>query len=315
VSRDLAVSAVPLPSPAAVPRSSLVPLALVYVLWGSTYLAIRVCVREGAGFLPFGLGAMRFLAAGGLLLAWAAVRGCRVRVSKKQLGTLAVAGGFFWCTGHGLLLWAEQHADSGYAALLFGSLPIWAALLECVLDRRMCSPLFLGSLLLGFAGVGLLSASALQSGTLAELLPMVALLAAAILWAAGSVLQGRMPVPVDAAVSSGYQLLIGGVGFVVAMAVFQEPLPKPTSEAWWAFGYLVFFGSILGFTAFVKARSLLPTGVFMTYAYVNPVVAVLLGWSILREPITVQTMAGTVLILTSVAGVFHDRACQQRRGR
>jgi drug/metabolite transporter (DMT)-like permease len=114
-------------------------------------------------------------------------------------------------------------------------------------------------------------------------------------------------VAVKPQVSAAYQSLIGGVGFLPLILIFREPIPTPTMQAWFAWGYLVVFGSILGFTAFVQAVSLLPTNVAMTYAYINPVLAVILGAVILDEPITIWTVSGAALVLLGVAGVFHER--------
>jgi drug/metabolite transporter (DMT)-like permease len=295
------------PDRSSLPTRGLANIAVVYVIWGSTYLAIRLAVREGAGFPPFTLGALRVLAAGGVLLAWAAARGMRVRLQRSELITLAIAGLLMWPGGNGLVNWAEQRADSSYAALLVGSLPIWAATIEAILDRRSPSPRFVLSLLVGFAGVGLLTAPRLAHAGGADVLSILALLIAPIVWAAGSILQLRRPVEVTPLVSAAYLHLFGGVGFVVLLLATREPLPTPTPEAWGALGYLILAGSIVSFTSYIRALHLLPTSVAMTYAYVNPVIAVILGWMILREPITPPILGGMALILIGVWGVFRER--------
>lgn len=288
----------------------LLHLFLVYVIWGSTYLAIRLAVREGAGFPPFTLGAMRVLVAGSLLILWAKAARHRVRLGRGEIIILAWSGFLLWFGGNGLVIWAEQRADSGYAALLVGSMPIWVALIEAVLDRRPPSLFLTGSLLTGFAGIGLLSAPVLLSGVRADVLAVIALLIAPISWGIGSVLQSRRPVAVSPRVSSGYQQLFGGVAFALAAILFGEPMPTPTREAWLAWGYLIVFGSIIAFTSFVYTLRLLPTNIAMTYAYVNPVVAVIVGRIVLDEPITEWTFGGSVLVILGVAGVFHERRLQ-----
>lgn len=277
------------PSP---PVKGLANLAVVYVVWGSTYLAIRLAVREGAGFPPFALGAIRVFIAGGFLLGWAALRRMRVRLARSEWITLAISGLLMWPGTNGLVNWAEQRADSSYAALLVGSLPIWTAIIEAILDRRRPSWRLVVSLLIGFAGLGLLTAPRLADAASADLLTICALLVAPITWAIGSILQLRRPVGVRPLVSAAYLHLFGGIGFLALFFLAREPLPTPSLEAWGALGYLIVAGSILAFTSFIRTLHLLPIGVAMTYAYVNPAIAVILGWLVLREPITPQSSAG-----------------------
>lgn len=291
----------------AVPWSGLGYLLIVYLVWGSTYLAIRIAVREGSGFTPFVMGATRVLAAGGLLLLWSAVRGQRVRLTRREFVVLAVSGSLLWTGTNGLVMWAEQHTHSGYAALLMGAVPIWTAVIESFLDRRAPTVLLAASLMIGFAGLGLLTTPILRMGTRADWAAVLALLAAPICWASGSLLQRRKPVKVSLLVSAGYQQVFGGIGFVLLAFLFGEHLPSPTLEAWGAWGFLVVLGSLLGFTAYVQTLRLLPTNIAMTYAYVNPVIAVILGGLILREPVTPWSLGGMVLVLLGVGGVFHER--------
>jgi drug/metabolite transporter (DMT)-like permease len=289
------------------PLSGLISLLIVYLVWGSTYLAIRVAVREGSGFTPFIMGATRLLAAGGLLLLWSRLRRKRIRLTKKELAVLAVSGGLLWTGANGLVMWAEQHAHSGYAALLMGAVPIWTAVIASFVDRRAPTRLLVTSLVIGFAGLGLLTAPVLRTGTPADWTSAVALLIAPISWASGSLLQQRNRLNVGLLVSAGYQQLFGGIGFVLLVLLFHEPFPNPTLEAWGGWVFLVVLGSLAGFTAYVHALRRLPTNIAMTYAYVNPVIAVIFGWLILREPITPFSLGGMVLVLLGVSGVFHER--------
>jgi len=282
-------------------------LGVVYIVWGSTYLAIRYAVREGSGFPPFTMSGMRVAAAGAILLAWSALTRKSLRVTRAELGVLAAAGLLLWVGANGLVVWAEQRASSGYAALLVAAMPIWTALMVSILDRRAPSRLLVASLFVGFAGMGVLSAHTLAHGARADVMSTVALLVAPISWSAGSLLQQRRSVRVAAEVSSGYLMLFGGIGFGIVALATREPLPQPVPSAWIAWAYLLVFGSLLGFTSFVKALKMLPTNVVMTYAYVNPVIAVLLGWLFLREPLTLSTWIGTALVLAGVAGVFRAR--------
>ncbi len=291
----------------------LLHLCVVYVVWGSTYLAIRVAVREGAGFPPFTLGATRVVIAGIVLLAWSRLRGQRIKPTRQELIVLGVSGLLLWTGGNGLVIWAEQRIHSAYAALLVSSTPIWAAVVESLIDKRIPSWLLIVGLITGFCGAGLLSVPILLEGTTADTLSVIALLLASLSWSIGSIYQNRHPVKLGPRASAGLQQLAGSVGFFVLMLLNSEPLPHPRPEAWWAWGYLVVFGSILAFTSFVTALRLLPTGIVFTYGYVNPLIAVVLGWLILREPITGWTIGGAGLILLGVAGVFRDRMTRQRQ--
>jgi drug/metabolite transporter (DMT)-like permease len=299
-------------------RSQIAPegmlyLSIVYVIWSSTYLAIRIAVREGEGFPPFTFSMTRVMLAGTFLLILGVLMRKRIRPSREELVVLLGSGVLLWTGGNGLVTWAEQRADSGLAAMIVGSLPIWTALIEAVIDRRLPTFRLILALLVGFIGISLLSIPSLRSGIRADVLAILALLGAPISWAAGSVLQSRRQVTLAPQVSAGYQSLAGGLGFLILVLVFREPKPAPTDQAMLAWGYLVLFGSVVAFTSFVQMLRLLPLSIAMTYAYVNPVLAVLLGALILGEPITLWTVSGAVLVILGVAGVFRDRAIRARR--
>lgn len=279
-------------------------LFAVYVIWGSTYLAIRVAVRPGSGFPPFTMGATRILFAGAIIFVWSALRRYQLRVSRKELGLLAASGILLWTGGNGLIIWAEQRVNSGYAALIISTVPIWVALIEALIDRRLPSRSLVAALLVGFSGIVVLSAPQISNANRAGMLALGALLLAPISWSLGSILQQRRPVKRPVLVTSAYQHLFGGLGFVVAMLLTSEPRPSPSPDAWLAWVYLVTVGSLIGFTSFLQALRLLPISIVTTYAYVNPVVAVILGAIILHEPVTPWMVAGSVLVLFGVAGIF-----------
>jgi drug/metabolite transporter (DMT)-like permease len=277
-------------------------LLVVYIVWGSTYLAIRVGVRPGSGFSPFVFGAMRVLTAGAILLALAAL-------THKELLNLAASGLLLWLGGNGLVTFAEQRANSGLAALVIAGVPIWVAIYNAIAARKMPSALVIGALLIGMSGIVLLSMPLLLSGIRADFLSVIIMLSASISWAGGAWLQSRTKTNLAPTVSSGYQMFFGGIGFAVTALILREPLPTPIPQAWLAWAYLVVFGSLLAFTSFIRALRLLPTNIAMTYSYVNPIIAVMLGWLILGEQITYWTVAGAALILLGVAGAFraHSR--------
>ena len=289
-------------------RTGLLHLLVVYIVWGSTYLAIRVAVREGAGFPPFTMALMRVMVAAAILLGWARLRRERIRLSRREFVLLAGSGLLLWVGGNGLVTWAEMRAASGMAALLVAAMPIWAEIIAIVVDHRLPSWRMAASILLGFAGVGVLSWPVLRQGTTADIMSVIALLLAPLFWAIGSIwYQRRKPELSDLAVS-GWQQLFGGIGFLVLVLWRQEPLPAPSGAAWLAWGYLVLFGSVLAFTSYLATLRLLPYQVVVTYAYVNPVIAVFLGWLILAEEVTAWTLTGAVLVVAGVAGIFNNRS-------
>lgn len=289
------------------PLAGLLNLFVTYVVWGSTYLAIRVAVREGAGWGPFWLGAARVLVAAAVLFAFNRLRGARLRPSRLELRILAATGILLWVGGNGAVNWAEARIDSGLAALIVGTMPIWVALMESVVDRRPPSLLLAGSLVMGFAGLVVLTYPKIRHGVTADLLGIAVVVGAAVSWGLGSIIVNRRKLALDPIVVANWQQLFGGAGFVVFALGAREPLPQPTPEAWMAWAYLVVFGSLFAYTSFIYALKLLPTTVVMTYAYVNPVIAVLLGWLILSEPVTGFTLTAMALIVTGVYGVFRDK--------
>ncbi|MBN2045736.1 MAG: EamA family transporter [Anaerolineales bacterium] len=285
----------------------LIPVLILYFVWGSTYLAIRIVVREGSGFPPFAAASSRFLAAGTLIIVWGVLAKRRMKPNRDELLTMALAGVLMLALGNGMVNWAEQRTDSGLAALLVAAVPIWTILIEAAQDRNLPSVLLAGSILVGFGGIALLAVPGMIQGEPAEVLSILALLLAGFTWALGSARQSRRPVSLDPIISSGYQMLFGGVGLILFSALNREPFPAPRTDAWLAWGYLVVFGSITAFTAYVIALKTLPIQLVMTYTYINPVIAVLLGWLILGETITWWTVGGTALVLLGVAGVFRER--------
>jgi drug/metabolite transporter (DMT)-like permease len=293
-------------------RAGLVHLWIVYIVWGSTYLAIRLAVRPEGGFPPFALGSLRLVLAGAILLGWAALRRQRVGLTRRDVATLAVAGVLMWPLANGLVNWAERRANSSYAALLVGALPIWTAAIESALDRRRPTLRFALSLGVGFGGLVLLAVPGLAHAEAADAAAILALLIAPIAWAFGSVLQTRRPVSVSPVVSAAYLHLFGACGFLVAFLALGEGLPRPSTAAWGALGYLVLAGSVGAFTSFVRVLRLLPTRVVMTYAYVNPVIAVVLGAILLKERIPPVAIGGMALVLLGVWGVLGDKLARKR---
>lgn len=289
----------------------LVHLGIVYVLWGSTFLAIRVAVRDGSGFDPFIMGGSRLLIASLLLFLIARIAKQGLRPTRAGLLVLAAAGLLLWTGANGLVTWSEQRIHAGPAALVLATVPIWVGLIEGYLDRRTPTFLLVAALGLGLMGVGVLSIPFITSGVRADALSMLALFGASLSWSAGTVLQSRRPARLGIYASSAYQNLFGALGFLAISLLAGESRPDPIAEARVAWLYLIIFGSVIGFTSYVQTLRLLPVSLATTNAYINPLVAVILGAILLSEPITPYTLVGTALILLGVAGVFRDRYRQR----
>ncbi len=282
-------------------------LLVVYIIWSSTYLAIRILVAPGSGFSSWTAGSVRMVLAGLILLLYASIKKYKISVSRRELGLLFISGTLLWVGCNGLVMWAEQRANSGFAALVLASTPIWTAFIESMLDKKLPSSLLVASLLLSFSGISVLVAPSLLQGSTTQLVSGITLLMAAICWSAGSVLQSRYPINLEAPVTAAYQHLLGGLGFILIALISNQPWPQGTLSAWLALAYLIVFGSVIAFTSFIKALKLLPINIAMTYAYVNPVLALILGWWLLNEGLTIWTLVGAAMVILGVVGVFRDR--------
>ncbi len=300
----------------------LLAFAIIYFVWGSTFLAIRVGVREVP---PFLLAGMRFLIAGLVLYGWMRARGTPSPTA-REWGGASILALLIFVFDYGLLFWAEQRVPSGIAAVMMATIPVFMALSEIVFLRTQRMTLRLGAaLLVGMAGVAVLvghfpGASFVAGHFSARYLPVgsamsasggpvdvagaCALLVAAISWSVAASLSRKLPSPTAKVMSSGIQMLAGGVLLMLAAALLGEfrgfNVQAVSRGAWLALAYLVVAGSIMGFTAYVwLIHHESPTKVG-TYAYVNPVVAVLVGYFLGGEAVGARTIAGTLLVLVSV---------------
>jgi drug/metabolite transporter (DMT)-like permease len=213
-----------------------------------------------------------------------------------------------WTGANGMLAWAEQRIDSSFAAVLIATTPLWTVLIESFLDRRNPGFKVWLALLVGFSGTIVLSAPGLSAGDPGDSLSILLLILAPISWSIGTLLQRRHETHLPARTSAGYQMIFAAIGFSLLILLFGEQRPQPTTEALLAWIYLIIFGSIIAFTAFVSMVREVPTSIAMTYAYVNPVIAVGLGAWLLNEQITLTTMIGTGLVIVGVLGVFRESA-------
>jgi drug/metabolite transporter (DMT)-like permease len=279
-------------------------LATIYVVWGSTYLAIRIMVETMPPLLAAGV---RFATAG--LIFWAILRlrsgSARVRITRGQVLGTALAGNLLLFGGNGLVTVAEQEVPSGLAALIIGAVPLWVVLMRRGEGDRVPWPTLAG-VAVGFLGLAVLVVPGDRPGD-APLWGVLMLVAASISWAAGSFYSKRMDLPGDALVSTAWQMILGGAGMVLVGLIVGEAgevrLSEFSARSLTAFGYLIVFGSLLAFTAYTWLLKNAPISTVTTYAYVNPVIAVGLGAAVLSEEVTLAVLVGTVAIVLSVATV------------
>jgi drug/metabolite transporter (DMT)-like permease len=281
------------------PVPVLAALGTVYLVWGSTYLAIKMALES---FPPMLMGSIRFLIAGAALYAWTARNGQAARPTAHQWLAAAVAGVLMLVAGNGAVTFAEQRIDSGIAALLVASVPLWMAVLARVWQGERLRRVVVVGLLLGFVGVGLLVR---PSGDGVVLLPSLLVLAGAFGWATGSLYVRRAPLPSNALRSTSMQMLAAGAVFGVIGASTGElsrlDLGGVTPRALGALVYLAIFGSIITFSAYTWLLRNAKPSVVSTYAYVNPFVAVLLGAVWLGEAVTGGMVVAGVFIIVGVA--------------
>ena len=289
------------------PAAIWVGLGVVYVVWGTTYLAIRVLSLTVAPFVSQGA---RFVLAGTILAAVVLLRHGRaaLRVTREQLGSSMLLGLLFVVCGNGGVAIAEQVVPSALAALLVAAMPLWVVLLRYFLGRDHPRRLTWMGTVLGFAGIAVLA----RPGADGSVRPwgVDVLLLATVCWATGTFLTRRLTLPVNATVTTVYEMCTGGLTMLVIATTSGQFRGLEVSEvptrAWVAFAYLTVFGSLVAYSVFVWLLQHAPVSLVTTYAFVNPVVAVSLGWLILDESVTVALLVGGVLAVIGVAMVVRS---------
>ena len=276
--------------------------ACVYVLWGSTYLAMRIVVEH---IPPAMMGGIRFLASGGIMMAWCALSGRTLRVTRAEFIRLAMIGVLLLGTGNVMVAWGEQYVPSGLAALVVAAVPLWVALIESFIlkSERLRSRGMFG-LALGAVGLGVLLWPQLQASSAVgrtELIGCVGLIFAALSWASGSILSRRSQLNLDPFTATAYEMSIAGVVNMVFSVLHGDVAHTVlTARGIGAIAYLVTGGSLIGFTAYIWLLDHVPTSKVATYAYVNPIVAVALGALVLHETVDAWIVAGTAVIVGGV---------------
>ena len=292
-------------APAAPSRTALiVAFFLVYVVWGSTYLAIRYAIET---LPPFLMASTRFLVAGGLLYAWSRMFAGAARPGRAQWNATAVVGALLLLGGNGLVVWSEQRVPSGVAALVVAVVPVFMVLIDWLRPggARPTARVVTG-LVLGLLGVAwLIGPDSLVGGGRVDLLGAAVLVLACLSWSLGSIYQRHAPMPASPALSTAMQMLAGGVALLVVGSALGEfgstNVAAFSLRSLLGLAYLIVFGSIVAFSAYVwLLKSSSPARV-ATYAYVNPVVAVFLGWALASEPLTPRMLGAAVVIVSGVA--------------
>lgn len=276
----------------------------IYFLWGGSFLAIREVVAVTP---PFFSAAFRFFLAGLILILFTVFAGVGA-ITRRQLGHLAILGFLMFGCEYACLFWAEQHISSGIASVVSATIPVWIFAGEVFLLRtQRASAASLAGIGLGFLGVVVLAWQSLRSGIAGSAAGVIVALLGTFAWSSGTLLSRRLHLPASRAASAGWQMAIGGLLLCLLSILAGEPRYLPTAFAAWSphviasMGYLILAASILAFTAYVWLLGHEPTTRVASYAYVNPVVALVLGAVFAGEHLTFLQLLGSVLVL---AGVF-----------
>ncbi len=277
--------------------------AAIYLIWGSTYLAIRYAIETAPPFLMAGV---RFGLAGLLLSAWSRLRGM-AWPTRMQWRTAAIVGNLLLLGGNGGVVWAEQRVPSSIAALVVSVVPLSAVLLEWIRPGgTRPTRLTIFGIILGFAGVSILINPSAKDAQRIDFLGMLSLLGATLSWAAGTIYTRHSRGADTPLMAASANMLMGGLGLLVAGILSGElkdaslQLANVSARSIWAVIYLIFFGSIVGFTAYTYILRHTSTALATTYAYVNPIVAIILGWAIAHEPLTGRVVLATAVIISGL---------------
>ena len=291
----------------------------IYVVWSSTYLAIRFAVET---MPPFLMAGVRFLVAGLFLYALRRLKGDPAPSSVEWRST-GLIGIFLLVGGNGGVVWAEQRIVSSIAALVVGATPLWIILIDMIrLKGKLPPPLSIIGVVIGFVGITILVGpwqSKEASLTSLDPLGVVSLLIASISWALGSVYSRQVKLPPSPLLATGMEMTIGGSVLLILGTLLGESrrlnLADISARSWWALIYLVIIGALLGFAAYTWLLRVAPLSLVSTYAYVNPLMALILGNLLAQEPITPRLLVSAIIIIGSVALITTSNIVSARRRR
>ncbi|HEM55762.1 MAG TPA: EamA family transporter, partial [Thermodesulfobium narugense] len=256
--------------------------------------------------------AVRLFCAALILLSIILVKKINLRLNFYEFKVIFSTSLLMWVFGNGLIMWAEQNAASGLTALILGVTPILASFLDSIFTKRMPSLISILSLLLGFVGVFCLFIPKISNFSFIGIFSYFLVFISALCWACGAIIQRNYSLNMSVLTISFYQNIFASLGFFLLSQFFHESYTLPGLNAILACAYLVLFGSVLAFTAYINAVKLLPINISMTYAYVNPVLALFLGHVILNEEINSYTIIGAILIILGILGVFKDQISNKK---
>ncbi|NKI32322.1 EamA family transporter [Croceivirga thetidis] len=272
----------------------------IYVIWGSTYLLNKIAVAE---IPPFFLAGIRFITAGLLIFGIAKLSGKSISITKHQLRNTIIAGFLFLSFGNGIVVWALKFVDSNFAALQISAQPLVILLMMWALQGKKIQPMSIFGIILGMLGIYLLVS---QKNILAQensLVGMLMIFAAMLSWGYGSLYIGKADMPKNYFVNTGYQMFTGGIMLGLFSLVFGEEwsfVNDWSTKTQWSMLLLVIFGSIVAFTSFNYLLKMVSPEKVATNTYVNPIVAMILGWYFLNEQITAQSVVAAIILLTGV---------------
>ena len=283
--------------------------ASIYLVWGSTYLAIRYAVET---IPPFVMGGTRFLISGLMLYAWSRSRGA-ARPTRVQWRNATIAGAFLLLGGNGGVVWAEQTVPSGLTALLVSILPFWLVIIEWARPpRRRPNTAVLIGLVVGFIGIIVLVGPGKIGGNGVSIVGAVVLILASLSWAIGSFWSRDADMPDSGLLTTGMEMLGGGLLLFLAGVVTGElrgfDVGAVSTASWIGWVYLIVFGSLIGFTSYIWLLDKVSPARLGTYAYVNPLVAVILGWAIAGETLTLRTGIAAAIVICAVALITTARS-------
>ncbi|EAR01361.1 EamA family transporter [Maribacter sp. HTCC2170] len=272
----------------------------IYVIWGSTYLLNKIAVSE---IPPFLLAGIRFVTAGILVFLIAKILGNTVSITWRQFKNTIVAGFLFLTFGNGIVVWALKFVDSGFAALEISAQPLIVLLLMRVLQGKKVQTMSIIGVVLGFIGIYLLVSQKEIINQENSVLGMIMIFVCMLSWGYGSLFVGKADLPKNYFVNTGYQMLAGGVMLIIASLAFSEKWPSPlewSAPVKYSMLLLIVFGSIVAFTSFNYLLKVVSPEKVATSTYVNPIIAILLGWYFLDEQITFQSIIAAIVLLTGV---------------
>lgn len=272
----------------------------IYVIWGSTYLFNKIAVAE---LSPFMLASIRFLSAGIIIFLISLITGMSLRITRKQFFNTLIAGFLFLTLGNGVVVWALKYVDSGFAALVISAQPLMVLLFMRIFEGKRIKPMSMVGVALGIIGIYLLVSQNEISGGENAILGVGLIFMALCCWAYGSLFVAKADLPSNYFVNTGYQMFFAGILLMLMSFAFGEKWSSPTSwEPWTLYSMLllIFLGSIVAFTSFNYLLKIISPEKVATSTYVNPVIALLLGWYFLDEQLTLQSIVAAAILLTGV---------------